>query len=229
MGLIDIFKPLSTLLLAALSMNPYDIEKFQRNFLGNAGNRTRGCWVRSKNAIQRSTLPPPSSRHMSLFTWSQPTDCQTISYRSGKLKKASFCQFNLTVLEKKVFWSNFDAKKNLIAAAKSFSLSGFKLTPAVRLKSNPCPLTRRAKTPGLSVDFSWETKSSDWIDRSQTFDWSRRNFGADSYPSKNLFFPTWKTSWSRTQWFANELEIDKRVGPSSNLANCAMFTNAAHS
>ena len=50
MGSIDIFKRLSTLLLASPSINPSNIKKFQIEFFENAGNKSWSYWVRSKNA-----------------------------------------------------------------------------------------------------------------------------------------------------------------------------------
>ena len=43
MGLIDIFEPLSTFLLVALSKN---LRKHQNNFFGNVKNKIFGHWVR---------------------------------------------------------------------------------------------------------------------------------------------------------------------------------------
>ena len=73
MGLFNIFKPLSTFILSVLLIHLSNIDHFSTEiFLGNAGNQTQGCWVRSKYATSVLCSPIQQLKlfRKAAFTWS---------------------------------------------------------------------------------------------------------------------------------------------------------------
>ena len=78
MDLIDIIKPLSTVLSRAVN------KSLQQRIIGNAENQTQGHWVQSENAIYCAMRPLP------------PNFVQVCLTKLAALFLSSFCLIELT-------------------------------------------------------------------------------------------------------------------------------------
>ena len=89
MSSLDIFKPLSTLLQAALSINLSDSEKFPRNFFGSA--RAAGCEARMLPLQLPSYKRPLQSYLQSTRPRKLETGCYSVNSKRPNFLKVIAC------------------------------------------------------------------------------------------------------------------------------------------
>ena len=130
MGLINFFKPLSIFLSPAPLISIANINNFFLwNFLGYAGNASRGCWVRSKSAAS-VLCSPLLQQNGSLYTdfrlcWLFTAEVVSSNPAGYPFKKGCLAMQHLP----KIRWTFTELPKFRAPGSKTVASLTIKLSP----------------------------------------------------------------------------------------------------